>query len=137
MYRVKRLAPGSYDLELDGEVVGSVVRSGQDQHAKWHAELLAPEAVRPAPFTEAEHEFRSLEELVQWLGDAELSPRGRATRDERGAVVEISTVAGGRGAITDPERPLEPVGDTIGLGRRPRRHLRRRRNLSSAGWLPR
>ena len=77
MYRVRRLAPGSYDLELDGEVIGSVVRSGPDNNAMWHAELLQEDAIRPAPFTQAEHGFRSLEELVQWLGDAELQPRGR------------------------------------------------------------
>ncbi|KAA2241135.1 hypothetical protein F0L46_04880 [Salinarimonas soli] len=77
LYRVKRLAPGSYDLELGDEVIGSVVRSGQDNHARWHAELLASDATRPPPFTEDEHEFRTLEELVEWLGNAELSPRGR------------------------------------------------------------
>ena len=40
-YRLIRLAPGSYDLELNGEVVASVVRSPDHrrQAATWYAEL--------------------------------------------------------------------------------------------------
>lgn len=69
-YRLIRLAPGSYDLELDREVVASVVRDGSHGHdaARWFAELLDEAAPRPAPFTEPVHEFGSLDEAAAWLG---------------------------------------------------------------------
>ena len=40
----------------------------------WTAELLAdlPLEERPAPFTEMEHMFGSLEEARQWLGNPEI-----------------------------------------------------------------
>ena len=70
-YTLHRLAPGSYDLHLDGELVGGVVQI-PNHHKTWVAELLvdAPQAARPRPFTELEHTFCSLEGLQQWLGDA-------------------------------------------------------------------
>jgi hypothetical protein len=75
MYRLLQLAPGSYDLELDGEVIGSVVRSGSHhRRTMWHAELLNTQGVHPPPFTADEHEFETLEELVSWLGGAEVNP---------------------------------------------------------------
>jgi len=37
-YRLVRLAPGSYDLELDGEIIASVVRDGE--RGGWSVELL-------------------------------------------------------------------------------------------------
>ena len=47
-YRLIRLAPGSYDLELDGAGIASVVRDGNHGHhaVRWFAELL-DEAPRP------------------------------------------------------------------------------------------
>jgi hypothetical protein len=39
-YTFERLAPGSYDVVLDGHVVASLVRSGQTSDATWTAELL-------------------------------------------------------------------------------------------------
>ena len=78
MYRLLQLAPGSYDLELNGEVIGSVVRTGSHHRSvKWYAELIDEEGVRPPPFTRAEHKFPSLEELASWLGDAEVNPTYR------------------------------------------------------------
>jgi hypothetical protein len=63
-YTLPRLAPGSYDVLLNGEIVASLVRSGETSNATWTAELL--EEVhprrRPAPFTEAEHTLNSLDE---------------------------------------------------------------------------
>jgi hypothetical protein len=54
-------------------VVASLVRSGQTSGATWTAELLEdmPQGQRPAPFTEQEHAFFSLEEARAWLGVAE------------------------------------------------------------------
>jgi hypothetical protein len=56
-YSLSQLAPGAYDLLLNGEVVGSVVRNSSYQPYTWTAELLEdlPPARRPAPFTEVEH----------------------------------------------------------------------------------
>jgi hypothetical protein len=77
-YTLERLAPGSYDVVLDGRVVASLVRSGQTSDATWTAELLEdmPQGQRPAPFTEQEHAFSSLEEARTWLGAAEPSIAG-------------------------------------------------------------
>ena len=65
-YRLTRLAPGSYDLELDGEIIASVVRDGNRGHhaVRWFAEMLP----RPAPFVEPVHEFGSFDEVAAWLG---------------------------------------------------------------------
>ncbi len=73
-YSLFQLAPGAYDLLLNGEVVGSVVRSSSYQPYTWTAELLGDSAParRPAPFTEIEHIFASLEELCDWLGNVQM-----------------------------------------------------------------
>jgi hypothetical protein len=69
-YTLARLAPGSYDVVLDGTIVASLVRTGQPNDATWTAELLEdlPPEARPAPFTELEHRFGTLEEARLWLG---------------------------------------------------------------------
>ena len=74
-YRLSRLAPGSYDVLLNGVIVASLVRSGTSEDATWTAELLAdlPPGERPAPFTEQEHTFASLKEAQEWLGVPEAS----------------------------------------------------------------
>lgn len=68
-YGLIRLAPGSYDLELGGEIVASVVRDGNHSHhaARWFAELLDEHGPRPAPFTEPVHDFGSFDEVAAWL----------------------------------------------------------------------
>ena len=73
-YRLSRLAPGSYDVLLNGVIIASLVRSGDTDNATWTAELLVdlPPEERPAPFVEMEHTFGSLEEARQWLGYAEI-----------------------------------------------------------------
>ena len=73
-YRLSRLAPGSYDVLLNGVIIASLVQSGPTNDATWTVELLVdlPPHEMPAPFTEAEHTFGSLEEALQWLGGAEL-----------------------------------------------------------------
>jgi hypothetical protein len=65
-YRLNQLAPGSYDLLLNGEIIGSVVRSGsRGNDITWTAELLldSPEKQRPKPFIQAEKTFKTLEEV--------------------------------------------------------------------------
>lgn len=73
-FTLARLAPGSYDILLDGAIVASLVRSGSTSSATWTAELLMDvhPRRRPAPFTETEHTFGSLEEAQEWLGGAEI-----------------------------------------------------------------
>jgi len=60
------LAPGSYDVELNGEVVASLVCEPSDR-ARWYAELL-DEDRRPEPFEQAEHEFSTYADALAWLG---------------------------------------------------------------------
>ena len=73
-YRLVRLAPGSYDVVQDGKVIAGLVRNGSTSNAPWTAELLqdVPPHERPAPFTELEHSFGSLEEARLWLAADEL-----------------------------------------------------------------
>jgi hypothetical protein len=73
-YTLSRLAPGSYDVVLDGVIVASLVRSGEKEYTTWTVELLTdlPASKRPAHFTEPEHSFASLEEARAWLGNAEI-----------------------------------------------------------------
>ena len=78
VYRLSRLAPGSYDVLLNGVIIASLVRSGETDNATWTAELLLdlrPEE-RPAPFVDMEHTFSTLEEARQWLGNAEIRDAG-------------------------------------------------------------
>ncbi len=77
-YTLSRLAPGSYDVLLDGVIVASLVRSGETDKATWTAELLeaVPSWKRPNPFTEPEHSFKSLDEAQKWLGNAEIHDAG-------------------------------------------------------------
>jgi hypothetical protein len=79
-YQLIQLAPGSYDLLLDGEIIGSVVRSGsRSGDATWTAELLedGPMETRPTPFTQVEHTFETLEDVCAWLKGAEVTPLRR------------------------------------------------------------
>ena len=73
-YKLIYLAPGSYDVFLDGVVVASLVQARGDRPV-WVAELLLdlPISERPPPFKRLEHTFTSLEEVRAWLGDADVS----------------------------------------------------------------
>ena len=77
-YTLSLLAPGSYDVLLNGVVIASLVRDGSKTPTIWTAELLEDmhPRRRPAPFTEAEHQFGSLEEAQGWLGNAEIRDAG-------------------------------------------------------------
>lgn len=72
-YKLFKLAPGSYDVVLNGVIIAGLVRNETPSRrvTAWTAELLIdlPLEERPAPFTEQEHQFGSLEEARAWLGD--------------------------------------------------------------------
>ena len=72
-YILHKLAPGSYDLNLDGDLIGGVVKNGP-RAATWTAELLedVPSEALPAPFTRTEHTFPTLDAVLKWLGAAEI-----------------------------------------------------------------
>ncbi len=78
-YTLSRLAPGSYDVLLDGVIVASLVRNSDTYHTIWTVELLedAHPISRPAPFTEPEHTFSTLEEARAWLGNPEVRDTGQ------------------------------------------------------------
>jgi hypothetical protein len=74
-YSLIQLAPGAYDLLLNDEVMGSVVRTGTgNKNTYWTAELLEdlPQRKRPAPFTAFEHQFPTLRALCSWLGNPDV-----------------------------------------------------------------
>ena len=69
-YKLAYLAPGSYDVLLNGVIVAGAVRVGSPDALTWTVELLddLPLEPRPAPFTELEHRFGTLDAARQWLG---------------------------------------------------------------------
>ena len=77
-YKLSQLAPGSYDVVLNGVIIASLVRSVQSREPTWTAELLVdmPPEERPSPFTGPEHTFASLEEAQRWLGCTEIHSWG-------------------------------------------------------------
>jgi hypothetical protein len=76
-YTVQQLAPGSYDVLLDGVVIAALVRvvSHTGPSDTWQTELLdeMPQAKRPAPFTSQWHTFKSRQAALKWLGIPELT----------------------------------------------------------------
>lgn len=83
-YSIGQLAPGSYDVLLDGVAVASLVRNvHRDGPADtWVVELLdeMPAIKRPAPFINQRHIFKSRPAALEWLGvqdaDATAGPNG-------------------------------------------------------------
>ncbi|TNC06269.1 hypothetical protein FF100_34815 [Methylobacterium terricola] len=77
-YTLVRLASGSYDVDLDGGIIASLVLEPKQGRSasRWHVELLeaTPRAKRPAPFSDQTHTFSSFEEAVSWLGVKEVAP---------------------------------------------------------------
>lgn len=71
-YTAEPLAPGSYDVLLDGVVIASLVRNVHRNGPAdtWSLELLdeTPETERPAPFTSLRHIFKSRPAALEWLG---------------------------------------------------------------------
>ena len=75
-YTLHQLAVGSYDLALDGIIIGSVIQdvSPSGEGRGWRAALLdevTPDQW-PAPFKGIEPPFRSLEAAMAWLGGASI-----------------------------------------------------------------
>ena len=69
-YRLVQLARGSYDVQLDGVLVASLVQSLTSR--RWHAELLDEREPLPAPFQKPEHGFDTFAGAVAWLGEPEV-----------------------------------------------------------------
>ncbi|MDN3572377.1 hypothetical protein [Methylobacterium longum] len=71
-YTVEQLAPGSYDVLLDGTVIASLVRNVHRSGPAdtWSVELLDELAAteRPVPFTSQRHIFKSRPAALEWLG---------------------------------------------------------------------
>jgi hypothetical protein len=74
-YTLIMLAPGSYDVTLNGVIVASLVRSVLTNNG-WSAELLSdlPPEERPPPFVDLEHEFTDFDEVCRWLDNPEIAP---------------------------------------------------------------
>ena len=61
-------APGAYDVEFDGDIVGSlVVDPGRRDDGRWTAELLGTKTT--LPFTTDVHTFATFSDVLTWLGD--------------------------------------------------------------------
>ena len=69
-YRLVQLARGSYDVQLDGEVVASLVQSRTSK--RWFAEVLDDTQPLPPPFEKVEHGFDRYADAVTWFGDPEV-----------------------------------------------------------------
>jgi hypothetical protein len=71
-YTVEQLAPGSYDVMLDGVVIASLVRNVHRTGPAdtWVVELLdeVPAIKRPAPFVNQRYIFKSCPAALEWLG---------------------------------------------------------------------
>lgn len=71
-YTVEQLAPGSFDVLLDGTLIAALVRVVRREGLsdQWQIDLLdeAPPAERPAPFMDQSHIFRSRLAALEWLG---------------------------------------------------------------------
>ncbi|MCJ2021296.1 hypothetical protein MKK84_28420 [Methylobacterium sp. E-065] len=83
-YTVEQLAPGSYDVLLDGVVIAALVRvvSRTGPSNTWQVELLneLPATERPVPFTSQWRTFESRPAALEWLSveeaDTEAEPNG-------------------------------------------------------------
>ena len=78
-YALFKLAAGSYDVVLNGVIIAGLVKSETPSRvATWTAELLIdmPPEERPAPFTDMEHHFSTLEEARAWLGNPVIQGEG-------------------------------------------------------------
>lgn len=69
-YTVEKLAPGSYDVLLDGRLIAALTRGIDDLEEPWRLDLLAETSPSefPQPFTAQSHAFNSYREALYWLG---------------------------------------------------------------------
>lgn len=88
-YTVEQLAPGSYDVLLDGTLVAGLVRNvhGTGPVDTWVVELLNdwPAIKRPAPFVNQRYIFKSRPAALDWLGIHEGGEGAESRPPERGA----------------------------------------------------
>jgi hypothetical protein len=80
-YTVVKLAPGSYDVLLDGNLVASLTRDIDGLDDEWRIDLLAepPPSECPPPFERQSHTFSSYQAALDWLGVyREVTPRRSA-----------------------------------------------------------
>ncbi len=59
IYKLSRLAPGSYDVLLNGVMIASLVQSGETDNATWTAELLLDLPPKNAPLPSPRQSTRS------------------------------------------------------------------------------
>lgn len=81
-YSLTRLAPGSYDVLLGGEIVAGLVKTETSSKVvTWTVELLVygPRRKMPEPFTASEHTFSTFQQAQQWLGNASIRRDGAGT----------------------------------------------------------
>lgn len=71
-YTIMQLAPGSYDVLLDGKIIASLVRDLSCATDQWSAELLTEEDRLPEPFLNVQHRFQTFREVMIWLNDPEV-----------------------------------------------------------------
>jgi hypothetical protein len=76
-YTLYRRAPGAYDLDLKGIVIGSVVKNEPPERG-WRADFINPTGRLPAPFTDVEHNFLKFDDVVAWLGEPKVKPEGQS-----------------------------------------------------------
>jgi hypothetical protein len=99
-YKLVQLAVGSYDLELDGEPIASVVASPRATglgSGPWYVEVLDEARTLAAPFTDVAHKFTTFRDVQEWLGNPETVAinKGRRTSVRR-----------------EPVRSAQPAGGT-------------------------
>jgi hypothetical protein len=96
-YSLIQLAPGAYDLLLNGEVMGSVVRNGARQPYMWTAELLE-DLPRCCQLGAKSAERRRAQPLSPYISAYE-DRTGRIAPDSEGAIAGNS-VRTGRQTVT-------------------------------------
>ena len=65
-FTLYRLAAGAFDIDFEGETIGSLVKFRDS----WIAEPLASSPSSfPPPFTRPEHRFPLLADALEWLGN--------------------------------------------------------------------
>ena len=69
-YSIRQLAPGSFDVLLDGALVAALVHGIDGLDDGWQVDLLDEKSFsdRPPPFTAQSHTFPSLPAALDWLG---------------------------------------------------------------------
>ncbi len=85
IYTVKELAPGSFDVLLDGSLVAALTRGIDGLGDGWRIDLLSetPQSVYPPPFEAQSHVFVSQRAALDWLGIGDVIAGQRAVLPKR------------------------------------------------------